>query len=973
MNNTSILRKCFLASLILFRFFAAAQTPDANGIVYVKKNAGGNGSGWASPTSELADALKAAKTNTNIKEIWVAKGTYKPLYRANNLSGANPADRDNSFVLVQNVKVYGGFDPDNQMGTFATRNPRIAVTTLSGDIDGNNNLSNNAYHVVIVAGAAGTAELSGFTITGGNASGTSLLTVNGEGITRYEGGGMNIKNSAPKITGLIIDGNSGNQCGGLYTYNSAADISELIVRNNTATSSYGGGIAIESGQTATTSVRITNALIITNSATAASGRGGGIYTANYGAAVPQLINVTISNNAAAAGGGVYVLAGYASIYNSIIWANTAGGSATTPGADIQGANTVLKNSIVQVYGSADPTNLVGANPLFANPANGDYRLLSTSPAVNKGSNDLFTGLNAGTKDLAGYVRVFDYAGSGVIDMGAYESPYTPGAEVIIYVKPVATGNGDGTSWDDATSDLQGAINTIGVQKVFVAVGNYDVPSPNSFIMKNGVAIYGGFDPGRNIKTLANNRIMMDTSGVTGSILNGKRERPVIWNVFTDATKMNSTAVLDGFTITGGYNNIEGLYDGGGGMRNSYASPTISNVVFRANAAYNGGGMLNFFSGPVLTNTAFVKDSAKNQGGGIHNFSSATTVMNGAIITGNYSAQNGAGITNYATGSQTFTNLLITKNTAANAGGGVENINSASTFLNTLVADNTQGVVASGANTPTFINCTIARNYTPFGETSFYSVDGNIHFINSIVFGTFNGKSKYTAQYSFIEGVDNTDDGNISAAGIGQAQMFNSPGLGDYTLRSAAPVIDKGNNALFDGLDQDTKDLAGNARLTGAVIDMGAYEYDAALPVLFGRFSAVLKNGQLIVNWRTESETGNDHFLIQVSADGKNWKTVQTVTSKAPGGNSNTGLDYSNAIPLTGLSLGVGFLLLGAMTGRRRRYIPAIAMFGISMLAFSCSKQDIFKHIDNGRLFVRIVQVDKNGTERVSKVIQAVRE
>ncbi len=59
---------------------------------------------------------------------------------------------------------------------------------------------------------------------------------------------------------------------------------------------------------------------------------------------------------------------------------------------------------------------------------------------------------------------------------------TPDANGIVYVTEAGTGDGHG--WDHATHDLQGAINS-GATKVFVAVGNYDVPSPHSFVMKDG--------------------------------------------------------------------------------------------------------------------------------------------------------------------------------------------------------------------------------------------------------------------------------------------------------------------------------------------------------------------------------------------------------------------------------------------------------------------------------------------------------
>src|SRR5690606_11381323 len=84
-----------------------------------------------------------------------------------------------------------------------------------------------------------------------------------------------------------------------------------------------------------------------------------------------------------------------------------------------------------------------------------------------------------------------------------DDPIRPDAAGIIYVSPTGTGNG--TSWDEATFDLHNAIHTNGVQKVFVAIGNYEVGA-HSFIMKNGVAIYGGFDPENNIRTLNDSRI-----------------------------------------------------------------------------------------------------------------------------------------------------------------------------------------------------------------------------------------------------------------------------------------------------------------------------------------------------------------------------------------------------------------------------------------------------------------------------------
>jgi hypothetical protein len=85
---------------------AQTITPTA-GIVYVKQTGAGSqdGSSWANAAPQLADALKAAKTNPAIQQIWVATGTYKPLYSPLDYNFGNYHGRNNAFLLVNN-RVY---------------------------------------------------------------------------------------------------------------------------------------------------------------------------------------------------------------------------------------------------------------------------------------------------------------------------------------------------------------------------------------------------------------------------------------------------------------------------------------------------------------------------------------------------------------------------------------------------------------------------------------------------------------------------------------------------------------------------------------------------------------------------------------------------------------------------------------------------------------------------------------------------
>lgn len=214
----------------------------------------------------------------------------------------------------------------------------------------------------------------------------------------------------------------------------------------------------------------------------------------------------------------------------------------------------------------------------------------------------------------------------------FATAQTPDANGIIYV--TTNGTGIGTSWNDAMSDLQSAINAPGVQKVFVAIGNYDVPLPGSFTMKKDVAIYGGFDPINNIKTLDDNRILPNNGTAEGSVLNGQNVVTVIDNTTVDLT-LSATAVLDGFTIKNGYGN-----NGGG----------ISNV--------QGPGSGNW---AIFRNLVVKDNTSTSFGGGIFNYSAVGNYTN--VIVKNNTAASAGGVYMNNGASNSLTNVQITNNTA----------------------------------------------------------------------------------------------------------------------------------------------------------------------------------------------------------------------------------------------------------------------------------------------------------------------
>ncbi|MDL2223953.1 hypothetical protein LJB92_01410, partial [Bacteroidales bacterium OttesenSCG-928-M06] len=214
-------------------------TPDPNGRVYVDKTKNGTGNSWGNAMPELADALqKAANINAMepgfVKEIWVAAGTYKPLYTG----GDGTTERDRAFVLIKDVKIYGGFN-----GTEATlkdRKMENSPSILSGDIGIPDDNSDNCYHVVVSAGNMGSACLDGFTISNGNANGSSSTTINNKVIEQSAGGGI-YNSSSINFINLIISENTANQGGGMYNEASSSAVVNSLFFENTATTQ-GGGI-----------------------------------------------------------------------------------------------------------------------------------------------------------------------------------------------------------------------------------------------------------------------------------------------------------------------------------------------------------------------------------------------------------------------------------------------------------------------------------------------------------------------------------------------------------------------------------------------------------------------------------------------------------------------------------------------------------------------------------------------------------
>jgi hypothetical protein len=387
---------------------------------YVKANGGSDindGSSWSFAFASLQPALTAAVKGDS---IWVAKGTYMPTKIAGDTPGTD--NRDKTFMIGSGITVFGGFagtettNYDLSLRDFATNQ-----TILSGNLDGTP--ANNAYHVVVIVASTGAVTLDGFSVTAGLANGTSYNTIGTKQIQRTYGGGINsLSNSANVyLTNNTIYSNSTTQWGGgIYTLTGTAVgstyIVKNIIRNNNCAASNGGGLLVETGIVNTISY-IANNLIYSNSTT---GNGGGVYLRTYGKV--YFVNNTISLNTVV-GVYSYVPTATASVYvsNCIVYANGSNTIAThSSNLGLTAINDcLLQGGYVAGYNTSS-SNIINVNPLFVNSATFDFKLTSSSPAINKGNNTLYDSGLYGSTDLSGNVRT----NQSTIDMGAYEGSTT---------------------------------------------------------------------------------------------------------------------------------------------------------------------------------------------------------------------------------------------------------------------------------------------------------------------------------------------------------------------------------------------------------------------------------------------------------------------------------------------------------------------------------------------------------------------
>jgi uncharacterized repeat protein (TIGR02543 family) len=532
---------------------------------------------------------------------------------------------------------------------------------------------------------------------------------------------------------LIVMNNvefSDNIGGGISISNgTGTEVSTFNLTNGKFTGNYGfvsGGGAIYINNVNTV---MTNALFSGNYA---FGRGGAIRQ-NDGTLVAT--NTTFAGNNSSKQGDAATLWGYKSVTfnNSIIWDN-----------DIElvfneGINPVYNNCYKDESGSSTPGFVVPLPKEEAPTTDGDYHLTAAAiPQILNAGNNSYLPPRL-TTDLDGNPRFV-----GVVDLGPYElqtsimgysefenqstnsnsikpggyfadflepstfvlpinevyDPFPPMNTTVVatfdetkggilYVDQDALGAGNGTSWADAFTDLEPALQVASSgSEIWVAEGVY-IPSnqrdpweirSKTFLLPNGVSIYGGFNGTETTidqrdwntnPTILSGDLEGDDENGDGNFISEHYTHLLGTNAshIVTAINLSSTSILDGFIVTGGMASSlvignGGSYIGSGGgvwVRKS-TDMQLKNMQFYGNTGLDGGAVYAYYQTHLTVDNSTFKYNEAGDGAGIFIANDTLLSMSNSQFVENWGTSGGPGLYMFDYSKADIFNTLFEGNT-----------------------------------------------------------------------------------------------------------------------------------------------------------------------------------------------------------------------------------------------------------------------------------------------------------------------
>ncbi|MNK39517.1 hypothetical protein D3C87_581280 [compost metagenome] len=443
--------------------------------------------------------------------------------------------------------------------------------------------------------------------------------------------------------------------------------------------------------------------------------------------------------------------------------------------------------------------------------------------------------------------------------------FTSFGQVTRYVIEGGVNAKNGTNWSNASDDIQAMINASSSgDQIFIAIGTYKPnrraddlnmitvgDRANAFVMKNGVKLYGGFDPINGIDDLSDVRILPSKTGAPesgSSILSGDfNNDDVITGGGTTlsiagngenahhvviAVNTSVSVNLDGFTITGGNANnsnenisLNGhsFWGGSGGGIYSWASTTSSTVTLTNceisgnSASVSGGGVYCWASYYPNTATVNATNSSFNRnfstsGGSIYVSGTYTiaNVLNGSISGSSATQGGGMYVGSLLSSNISINSSNINGNAAASGGGINSNVsNSTSISLSNAVTVTGSDITGNSASNGggIYAYCSNYSNSSTNVTVENSNIDQNL--------ASFDGGGIYSYASSSSRDVSSSKVSIIGSKIIrNSAAQF---GGGVYSLSlTSTPSVTTRSNVLAIG-----SSISGNSSNSGSGIFSGS--------------------------------------------------------------------------------------------------------------------------------------------------------
>ena len=635
-------------------------------------------------------------------------------------------------------------------------------------------------------------------------------------------------------------------------------LTHCVVTNNKSTinnsqTSYWG--IITPGIVARSGAKIVNSLVADNREDGT--RTGGTlnsYATGICALNGQVVNCTVvRNHSRQQVGGIRINSG--DVHNTVVAGNTS--SAGTDYNNIYpGQGSLYSYCGTDGWPEGDAATVVATTAsLFADWDNGDYSITSGSPLKDAGT---MVGVVLPAEDLVGLSRVI----GGAVDIGAYEfnsaqfsatfsceqTSYVLPNEIVFHascsgmtagddVKYYWDFDGDGVT-DQIISESQSSevevsrefTDEYGTRNVSMVASNfttgascpcmregylYLVPKTMIVDMTSAHPAFP-YDSAANAATDVATALEAAIKGVTIEVRPGtyelsdqisiEKESVVVRGTDRDTVLFHPAAGIRGFLVNADGARLENVT-----VENGLAEASMSGLAVQVN---NLGGTV---SNCVIRNCLADCSVALNQQVSSVYANGAKSLVTHCIVTNNA----------FVVDSSSKTPGAVTPGVILTGGARLEN---------TLVADNretgdrdsSESAHASGVYAPNgkLVNCTIVNNSGR--ETGGVRISSGSA-VNCAIAGNIATK---TANGNIVVGTEDrfssccSDDAqawNGTCFAATAASMFADYEGKDYSIAPGGPLQDRGT---LENLTPPEKDLAGNPRLSGESIDIGAYEVDA---------------------------------------------------------------------------------------------------------------------------------------------------